>query len=560
MTAFTASTVPLAVRVRNARYDGMVTGYIHGAPNFSKADPGGYIAASFTLDQRLGFRSDIMQPYSRVYFYNRASGDTVFEGDVTHPGRATGTDGALFEVQVDGGAERMRDWSGAHIYVDRDLTAWSKIQSTSLISSKVEAGDDRGGGGGDALQLAFQENTHVETNYRIEAIYQRFIDASQEMGRFNYSWDGGHTSGSPGWLVRSIATPPSSLVRSQILNVGGGGYSGAVRVISYPTGPNQLVLQLIWTGGSSNTGTLDNVWASILNPSVTARMWMKDGTDMPGATYQDYVTADMVVGDMLGTSLLNTAMDGANATIDLGSSYQIWQLAYPDGTTPADIMEDLMRFEPAMSWFVGASTPGIDKYSFRWVVHPTAVRYEAIVWEDEYSNGVQPVDQYNEVVTRWRSTVGNPRMSVATQSIPEMTAVGRTRRFFQDLTDTTGHTLNADQSNINVLADHRYPQNSGQVKIARPITDLKTGRTVQPYDIQEGEMIRLVGADPYPDSLNSTGPDGSTLCRIIKVDYSGADHAATLDLDSIPISLFNAIMNTRRSLGRSEGVPIKKGG
>lgn len=546
MTALTASTVPVAVRIRNDGYDGMITGWLIGAPTFTKGDPGGYIAGSFVVPQWLAYRSGIVMDYSRVYFYDKCSGDTLFEGDITHPGRATADDGALLEIQVDGGAERLHDWSGARIYCDRDLEAWKKVVADTLTSTTIEAGEDRGGSGADALNISFAQETHVENNYAGVAIYERFHEADQEIGRYNYSWDGGHTSGSPGWLVQSIVTPPSTLVRSTILNVGGGAASGAVRVTSFPTGADEVVLQLIWTSGSSSTGVLDNVWVSYLGLSVTARMYNKDGTDLSLVSYQDYVTAEQVWNDMLGTELLNTAFDGANATIETGSAFQIQQLAYPDGITPADIATDLMTFEPAMTYFVGPSIPGIDKYSLRWVVRSTVVRYEVMVWADEHTNGTQEVDQYNQAVVRWKTPTGNSRITVATQSIPEMDAVGRVRRYFQDLTDTLSDSLNADQANATVLGDHRYPQNTGQVKVARPIVDLFTGRRVEPFAIEPGYLVRLVGVEPRPDSLNASSVDGSTICRIVTTSYDGNDHAATLDLDSIPVSMFKAIADTKR--------------
>jgi hypothetical protein len=546
MTALTASTVPLAVRVKSARYDGMITGYLRGAPRLNWADPGGCIAASFVVDQRLGFRSDMIPDYSRIYVYNKRNGDCVFEGDVTHPGRSASTDGALLEVQVDGGAARLNDWSGARIYVDRDMQAWTKIQNTSIGSTTVAVGDDRGGSGVDALTLAFLEATHVETNYRVEAIYQRLIEAGQELGWFNYAWDGGHTSGSPGWLVRGLVTPPSTVARSQILNVGGSGGSGAVVGGSIPVGANIPILQLIWTSGSSNTGALDNVWVSILRPVVISRLKTKDGSFLAGGSYNDYVTAAKVWGDMLGTDLLSDAFDGANARVDTGAGYEIAQLAYPDGTTPAQIAEDLMKFEPACTYFVGPSTPGIDKYSFEWVARSTTVRYEAMVWTDEHTGGIQPVDQYNVAVARWKTPVGNTRITTTTQSIPEMTAAGRTRRFFQDLTDTISDTDNAVQANAAVLEEHRFPKNGGRVTIRRPIVDLFTGRRVEPFEIQPGYMMRLAGIEPNLDALNASTPNGSTVCRIVTNDYNGDDNSADLDLDSVPWSLFRAIARTKK--------------
>ena len=536
----TAGLVPLAVRVRNARYDGMVTGWLHGAPKFQKADPGGFKGGSFVVDQRLGYRSDVIQPYSRVYIYNTRNGDTVMEGDVSHPGRAVSADGALLEVQFD--VDRLNDWSGARIYCDRDLQAWTKTP-TALVSSVVEQSEDRGGSGLDSLTLAIPMETHVDTNYRAEAGYYRIREAGQTIGRFDYTDDGGQTSGDPGWQVRTIITPPSTVARTQTLNVGG--HTSSPQNVTGDDWDTAYV-QLIWTSGSSNTGSVaDTSWVSIRGLVIVARTKLKDGTNKTTG-YANAVTADQVWEDMLGSEMLNTAIDGPNARVDAGTGEFIYQLAYPDGVTPAQIAEDLMTYEPGMTYYIGASKPTNDKYTFKWYTRSDSVRYEAMVWTDEHTGGIQPVEQYNEVLSRWKTPIGNIRMTKTTQSIPEMTAVGRVRRAFQDLGTVLGNDINATTSNNTLLSEHRYPKNTGRVRISRPIVDLHTGRRVQPFEIEPGYMIRLVGVNPTPDALNtSLTPNGSTICRIVNNSYDGENNSADLDLDAVPFSMAQAIRYAR---------------
>lgn len=546
MTALNASTVPLAVRIRNTRVDQLITGYLHGAPKFQKADPGGFKSASFIVDQRLGFRSDIIQPYSRVYFYNKRNGDCVFEGDVSHPGRSMGGDGALLDVSVEGGAARLNDWSGQRIFIDRDFQAWS-LTNTATVGSQADPGEDRGGSGSDALTLAMPNSMHVETNSRAEVGYYRIREAGQELGSFNYAWDGGHTSGSPGWLVRAITSPPSTLVRTQVLNVGGSGGSIAVIGTAFVAGTNVAYMQLIWTGAASSTAATDITWASMLRVIIQCRYMLKDGvTFMAGGDYDDYSTAVKVINDLLGT-VLTATFDGANAQIDVGTGYQIRQLAYPNGVTPQQVLDDLTTFEPGCTYIVGPSTPGVDKYSFKWMSRPNVIRYEFVTWADDYSAGAQPTDQYNEAVTRWKSPSGLAKTLTTTQTVPEMTAMGHTRRYFQDLGDSVSDLDNAAQANASVLADHRYPQNGGQVTVSRPVVDLFTGRRVEPFDIEPGYLCRIVGVNPSPDALNATDRNGSTVCRIVATDYDADSHSVSITLDSMPWSMFRAIAGTKKN-------------
>jgi hypothetical protein len=548
MTALTAGTVPLAVRVSNARVDQLITGYLHGSVRFQKSDPGGFKSASFVVSQRLGYRSDIIMPYSRIYIMDMCSGDVVFEGDASHPGRSVSEDGALLEVQVDGGVARLNDWSGPRVYCDSDLTAWEKNLSASITAATVEAGDDRGGSGSDALSLSIPTETHVEPNYRSEAIYRRIAEAGQSLGRINYSWDAGLTN--VAWLVRLLVSAPSTVARSNTASTSGAGISAAYVGPSWTAGASNAFLQWIWTGTASNTGTADTTWASIKDLTVVAYLWLKDGTRRAGVDTDDSVKATHVIEDLLGDpEILAGSFDGPNARLDDGGLVDILQLVFPDGVTPQGVLDELMKFEPACTYMVGPSNPINDRYSLAWIQRDTRIRYEFMIWTDEYSGGVQDVDQYDQVITRWKTPTGNLRFTTSTQSIPEMTAVGRHRRFFQDLGDVTGNTTNANNANSTVLLDHRFPRNGGQLRVQRRIVDLFTGRRVAPYQIEPGYLARVVGVNPSVDALNNSPRNGSTVCQIINTDYDSGDNSVTLDLDAEPYSMARAIKAAQRPKG-----------
>jgi hypothetical protein len=514
----------------------MLTGFLHGDLHFTRTDPGGMRSASFVVSQKLGFRTDMVMPYSRIYIYNQRNGDTVFEGDVSHPGRSVSEDGSLLEVQVEGGVERLNDWSGQRIFIDRDMTAWS-LSNQSTRGALSATGDDLGGSGNDALTLSFPNSFHVEANYRSEVMYNRIREAGQQLGRINFSGDFGTTNAS--WLARLITSPPSTVGRAVAANLGGFGGSGAVVGGGIPTGANIPFLQFIWTSGPSSTGTADTVWVSLFDVVVVVRLHLKDGS-FKTSGYVDWLTADQVWEDMLG-DMLASSFDGPNASLDLGTGYNITQLAYPDGTTPMQVADALMGFETACTYMVGASNPLNGKYSLTWMSRSDVPRYEFSTWSDEHSGGPQAVEQYNEAVARWKAPTGVIRSTVTTQSIPEMTAVGRSRRYYQDLTETVSSATNATQANSTVLNDHRFPLNGGQVTVSRPVVDLWTGRTVQPFEIQPGYIARIVGVNPSRDALNNSPRNGSSLCRIVNTDYSAGSHSVSIDLDSVPYSMARAI-------------------
>lgn len=546
MTALGASLVPLAVHVENARYDGLLTGYLIGGVKFTLTDPGGFRSASFVVSQRLGFRSDMVQPYSRIKIWNKRNGDTVFEGDVSHPGRSVGDTGELLEVNVEGGVERLNDWSGGRIFVDRQFDAYKK-SGDSVTAANIDAGEDRGGSVSDALNLGFPGDLTVKPNDKINASYWRIRECGQTLGRINYSWDGGHNSAT--YNVRLIVTPPSTVARANVLQIAGGGGSGAVVGGAIPVGANVAFLQLVSLAGANvNTGTLDTVWASFLDPVIVARLYLKDGT-FKSVGYTDSVTAVNVWEDLLGDPNILPMFDGVNAQLDTGSGFQIQQLAYPDGCTPMQVADELMKFEQSCTYLVGPSALGDTRYSIRWLSRTNVPRYEFSARADEYQAGAQPVEQYNVAVAKWRTPNGTARFTTTVQSIPEMTAANRTRRFFQDLGQETSDSVNAGQANTAVLEEKRFPQNGGSITVARRIVDLYTGRRIEPFEIQPGYVARIVGVNPSRDALNDSPRNGSSLCRIVTNDYDSGSHSASIALDSEPWSMRRAIADVGKRRG-----------
>jgi hypothetical protein len=64
---------------------------------------------------------------------------------------------------------------------------------------------------------------------------------------------------------------------------------------------------------------------------------------------------------------------------------------------------------------------------------------------------------------------------------------------------------------------------------------------VQPWEIHPGTLIRVRGVLPRVDSLNLSDRDGATIFRVVSVEYSIADAAATLELDSYSRTVARAL-------------------
>ncbi|HEY9418206.1 MAG TPA: hypothetical protein VIQ30_25885, partial [Pseudonocardia sp.] len=165
-----------------------------------------------------------------------------------------------------------------------------------------------------------------------------------------------------------------------------------------------------------------------------------------------------------------------------------------------------------------------------WVALPAQVRYEADVI-DGYDSQGSGDGLYNQVTVRWRDSSGKYRTLVRTSTVPTLDGVGLVRQGQLDLGDEVGSQAAAQAAGDRWLAERQFAANGGQLKIARPILDLASGRMVQPWEIRPG-LIRVRGVLPRPDALNGVSRDGVTIFRIVSSEYRASDGAATLELDS----------------------------
>jgi hypothetical protein len=92
-----------------------------------------------------------------------------------------------------------------------------------------------------------------------------------------------------------------------------------------------------------------------------------------------------------------------------------------------------------------------------------------------------------------------------------------------------------------LLAEHATPPNAGTLTIARPIYDHERGRMVDPWEIRPGNLIRVRGIQPNPNSLNVTDRDGVTVFQIVGTDYDTSSASATLELDSYSPTVARAL-------------------
>ncbi|MFY1589003.1 hypothetical protein ACN267_31435 [Micromonospora sp. WMMD734] len=536
--------IPLTVRLRTSRGTRDITREVRDLA-FRWTDPGGHATCQVSLDRPLTVQPAEIAYYGDLTVHDGRHGAVVWDGRLEDPGRSAGTQGQVWDLAAVGGQAHTRDRTVPYILIDQPLTSLDRVDNATPKGDDSIATDPGSTSSQQqALVLQYPQGITIVTNARVVMRYLGLQRSGQKLARIDHTWDAGRTDSA--FQVEALCRTDGSLssgevARSDNWNTAGGGSSPRRIGTHWTAGRNTPEWRTIYTGvgGAINN---DLHWASISNLIVMATRYTAAGVEqLTGTPYgNSYVLASEVVADLLGRLL--PRFDGAGATIAT-TSYQIDQMAYPDGVQPAKVLEDLMSMEAGYTWRAwerGAN--GL--YRFEWVQVPSVVRYEADV-VDGYDSQGSAGGLYDQVSVRWKDSKGRPQLTVRTASVPELTSAGLIRQEIIDLGSDVGSLAAAQRAGDQWLADRRYAPNAGRLRVARPILDLQTGRMVQPWEIRPG-LIRVRGILPRTDALNPTASrDGVTIFRIVGSEYRASDAAATLDLDSYAPSTGRMLADTR---------------
>ncbi|WP_194821314.1 hypothetical protein [Micromonospora sp. S-DT3-3-22] len=540
--------IPLTVRLRTSRGTRDITRDVRDIA-IRWTDPGGHATCQASLDRPLTVQPAEIAYYGDLTVHDGRHGGVVWDGRLEDPGRSAGTQGQVWDLAAVGGQAHTRDRTVPLIYIDNPLTSLDRVDNaTPRGDDSIATDPGNTASQQQSLVLSFPNGLAVGTNARIVLRYDGLRRTGQKLSRVDHtSWDAGRTD--TAFQVEVLCRTDGSLAsgevaRSDNWNTAGGGSSPRRIGTHWTAGRNTAEWRAIYSGVG---GTISNDlhWASIGGMLVMATRYTAAGVEqLTGTPYgNSYVLAHEVVADLLGRLL--PKFDGAGATIAT-TSYQIDQMAYPDGVQPARVLEDLMSMEAGYTWRAWErNAAGL--YRFEWVQQPSTVRYEADV-VDGYDSQGSADGLYNQVTVRWKDPKGRPQTTIRTATVPELSAAGLIRQEIIDLGSDVGSASAAARAGDQWLADRRYAPNAGRLRVARPILDLQTGRMVQPWEIRPG-LIRVRGILPRTDALNPTASrDGVTIFRIVGSEYRASDAAATLDLDSYAPSTARLIAGTRSKL------------
>jgi len=514
--------VPLTMRVGDKHITRDVSSL-----TFRKEAIGGLKWINLGLYRPLDRLDPNLAPLSRVYVYDGRSAATVAEGRLTDPGRsADSSDGQVWEMTAFGPAQEASDIERPYIVVDLSLEHWTRAETASTKNASTEPAEDAAGAT-PALDIRAVEGVAVSTSWKGEWGYRAILNCGQKLARISSTNEAGVTDANYRLQIVTRSGSVTIATNGQFNTTPSG--NTAVVVSAFPDGDTVAGLRAIRQ--TSATNGLESHWGRFFNISVRAMLKAAAGTDITTGYTNNYVLAHEVVNDLLGRILTSY---GPTAVVDTTGTYHIDQLAYPDGVTAAQVLTDLMQLEPAFRWYID------DNGTFHWAPWPTSVRYEATL----AAGGSFPVsaqELYSRVAVRWRDAAGQIQSTIRTMACPILDNQGVTRQKVLDLGTEVGSAAAAIQAGDAFLADHNVPKNAGTLTIASRIRDLVTGRMVEPWEIQPGELIRVRGVESYPDALNASSNDALTVFRIWSTTHSSDSGSVQLELDTYSRSEWNAL-------------------
>lgn len=511
--------VPIAVRVGDVHLTDQVA-----ALAFRKEAVGGLRNVTFRLARPINQLDPDLVPLRNVTLFDARTAEVIGEARISDPGRSAGVDGQIWDVTCFGPLQHASDQWFPYVPIDQSIRdGWRQVDRVTkganwTQSTKPGSTSDTAA---ECQVFQFPQGLNVGTSDEVTSRYERLREAGMKLGSIAVDTDGGandtdyqtkvwpRTDGAGGSASVTAALSTASASTTSVV------------VTDFSNGCNTVDLKLLRNTGTGAVAN-DNRWASFSNILIRALLLNADGTERTTGYSTPYVLAHDIVNDLLGR--IFDKYDPAASTVDTGATYQIDTLTYAGGATGEQILEDLMRLEPAYRWTSG---PG---GAFEWVPWSTTLRYVTTL-EDSGDFPLSVQDVFNKVIVSWVDKRGRTRSQTRTLACKLLDDEGLTRTAELDLGDSVQSTSAANRIGDNFLEAHNLPANGGTLAVSRPILDLVTGKMVRPHEIVEGSLILVRGLEGYTDALNASSNDGQTVFRIWALNYSSDTDTSTLELD-----------------------------
>lgn len=441
-----------------------------------------------------------------VRAYDARSGAVMFSGDVSNPGATVGPSGESYQLQALGTAARLQAHAKAQAYVLTGEGGFNFQESGGPKGVQTDVRERDSDGEPRYLSWA-NEGKNVYTNWRGDWVNRQLQRIGRRLGRVDFTIDAGLTNGGYQWQLwvgpdsDNMARVDVAPVTTSASTLSRGFDTGQIRAQD-----DTVMLRIVRTGVARTAA--DEDWFRFTNPILMQRRKNPDGTSVQtgyGPTH-NYVTASDVIADMVGDGMFPGA-DPAKVTI-AEFDYQIDTLAWLDGITMGDALEQLRSFHPDLWWRAEGD------------------RFTAGVWDDEnprYSitkrdGGItlpgQEITLCNRVLVSWKDKRGKDRVTEVTAVVPGLD-------YTRDadpvtLPEGAGSEANALRAGQKALTMTNRPPKAGTAVIRRPVRDNYLGCDVSPHEVLPGHtVLEQETGDTY---------------RLTEVEYVDDDGAASLTL------------------------------
>jgi hypothetical protein len=499
-----------------------------------RSAPGGFTSLDVTLDlPRTMFPN--LGPDCRVEVFDPRTGRTLWEGWAERPGQENTRAGQRWKLAAVGNRALASDQRKPMIYIDREL-AWSEASTETMPqSARAEVTSNPRGGGGEGLFTGLPKGTTAFLALQSQIGYTRCREAGIKVGALGVTitagrndndylsqmtWSDGVETGS-GVMQSGTGIFTSSDRRARFVGSGG---------VHPPEGIDVIALRLIrTTSGGSGADIPDNThWLWHTDPVVVGQRMDRHGTPLTGGTglvTTEYVQADWVVADVIARYL--PLVDPTLARIETPTNngegpWFIDQLAYVEATTADEIVSELERWEPAMTWELLETVEGRGvRYNYRHIdlppdTHPgSGHRYELSMTADSVELPGPDTTLCNRIVVAWTDTRGNDRTTTVTSTVP---ALVNSRRVHDadpiTLPPGIGSESNAQRAGLLALAALNEATLAGSAVVSRRLYDRLTGLTVEPYEIEAGYSVLVAEEGTTVRLTNTVWDDEAGLMRL----------------------------------------------
>ncbi|GAA2092279.1 hypothetical protein [Actinomadura alba] len=559
-------TVPLGVRFyqQNTGLDWWVTRLVSDI-QFRSVVPGGFASADITLyNDGPDSWSRLAKLFVRVQIVDLRTRETAWEGRVESSRRNASAN--TWAIGCLGGMVVASDITIPYFAIDGDVGNWTLGTGAieSLFSPTANSTTR-------TITMKPQVKSWAADHYEGVAIWQKAETCDMRIGRFDCSYLGG-SADADFRTGMDVATGNAVSVQT---NVDVRAWSSsearfANRVGTEFTSTNAQRLTMSMDVLATSNATND-MFGTIKTPLVQAQRVDRVGAKLQAtADYpNEYVRVWEVVEDVLGRFLVGAwnwgtgwapwqgEVRGEDAFIDTSSTAQIRHLAYYDGTTAAQVLNDLMTAQPDAYWAIWetsyGATGGDNRFRFEWARWPAGWGYLAssIDGLEEQPDGA---NLYNYIQYLWKRSDSIPYgLEVST-----VTWHGYNNQLLGDAGITRGVMVRRDEPSDGTgmfdaatatLGQYGRTTNTGTLTVRRPIQCYDPGTTggggmsrmLDPWMIRPGRLLRItdlpargMGNELRPTPTPPNPAQDGIVFRVVGTTYSSADNSCTLELDTVP--------------------------